>query len=60
MLTTTSDADATISTQLDGNSVATSKPSPKNIADLTLCVWQLTVSPYNSLYYFLFCVHKTG
>lgn len=60
MLTMTSAAAATINTQFDGNSDAASKPSPKNIADLTRCVWQLTVSPSNSLYNSLFCVNKTG
>lgn len=38
MLIITSAAADTISTHSHGNSVATSKPKPKNTADLTLCV----------------------
>lgn len=36
MLTITSAAAATMSTQSDGSSVAISKPSPKHTADFTL------------------------
>lgn len=59
-LTTTSVADATISTHSGGNSVAISKPNPKHIADLIRCLKQFTVSPYISLYTFQLCVNKTG
>lgn len=57
-LTITSAPAATISTQSDGKSDATSKPAPKHTADLTLCMWQFIVSPSNILYCKSNCVRK--
>ena len=54
MLTITSAAAATISTHFAGKAVATSSPSPKQTADLTFCLWHLTVSPSTIVY----CTNK--
>jgi hypothetical protein len=59
ILTITNAAADTTSTQSLGSNAAISKPAPKKNADFILCVWQFTVSPFNSLYNKFDCVHNS-